>query len=70
MLAAIDTRLADIAAQIRRKRRLFELTDDERTQDEILAGEINTLAALQREHDAERAKAVIHYAQWQDNRKA
>lgn len=65
VLAAIDTRLADIAAQIRRKRRLFELTDDERTQDE-LAGEINTLAALRREHDAERAKAVIHYAQWQE----
>jgi hypothetical protein len=64
-LAATDTRLADLAAQIRRKRRLFELTDDERTQEE-LAGEINTLAALRREHEDERAKAVIHYAQWQE----
>jgi hypothetical protein len=64
VLAAIDARLDDLSAQIRRKRRLFELTDDERTQEE-LAREINTLAAMRRQHEGERTAAVIHYADWQ-----
>jgi DNA invertase Pin-like site-specific DNA recombinase len=67
VLAAIDTRIADIEAQIRRKRRLFELTDDERTQTE-LANEINALAVLRRQHEAERANAVTHFADWQQQR--
>jgi site-specific DNA recombinase len=65
VLAAFDARLADLSAQILRKRRLFEMTDDERTQEE-LAGEINTLAAQRRQNEAERANAVMHYAEWQE----
>ncbi len=64
VLASIDKLVKDLDAQIARKRRLFELTDDERTQNE-LAAEINQLAALRRKHEAERVNAELHYADWQ-----
>jgi hypothetical protein len=64
VFASIDKLIAGLTAQIARKRRLFELTDDEQTQRE-LADEINQLAALRRKHEAERANAELHYADWQ-----
>jgi site-specific DNA recombinase len=64
MFASIDKIVKDLGAQIARKRRLFELTDDAQTQNE-LADEINQLAALRRKHEAERANAELHYADWQ-----
>jgi hypothetical protein len=64
VLASIDKLVKDLDAQIARKRRLFELTDDERTQNE-LAAEINQLAALRRKHEAERVNAELHFADWQ-----
>jgi hypothetical protein len=64
---SIDTIVADLSAQIARKRRLFELTDDEQTQNE-LANEINQLGALRRGHQAERVDAELHYADWQRQR--
>jgi hypothetical protein len=41
------------------------MTDDERTQEE-LAGENNTVAAQRRQNEAERANAIMHYAEWQE----
>jgi site-specific DNA recombinase len=64
VLASIDKIIADLSAQIARKRRLFELTDDEKAQNEF-ADEINGLAALRRQHEAERVNAEVHYADWQ-----
>jgi site-specific DNA recombinase len=67
VLASIDKIIADLSAQIARKRRLFELTDDEKTQNE-LADEINQLAALRRGYESERVNAELHYADWQQQR--
>lgn len=64
VLASIDTLIAGLASQIARKRRLFEMTDDEQTQRE-LSSEINALAALRRRHEAERVSAELHYSDWQ-----
>jgi site-specific DNA recombinase len=64
VLAAIDALIRDLNTQIRRKRRLYEGTDDVQTQDD-LQREINDLAAIRRAHEAERTNAELHYADWQ-----
>jgi site-specific DNA recombinase len=63
-LAAIDRLIAGLNTQIARKRRLYEGTDDEQTQDD-LQREINDLAAVRRGHEKERVNAELHYADWQ-----
>jgi site-specific DNA recombinase len=63
VLASIDAIIDDLNAQIRRKRRLYEGTDDEQTQDD-LQREINDLAAARRAHEAERVRAELHYSDW------